>query len=47
MVSRLCFWALFTIVLLVSWRLASMLVELVIIVAVLSANMHLPFKRKT
>ncbi|HEC2616942.1 hypothetical protein ACUIG5_17725 [Raoultella ornithinolytica] len=50
MLRRLCFWALFAVVLLVAWRVAGMLMDLVllaVIVAMLVACRRWPFKRKT
>ncbi|EOE2154601.1 hypothetical protein ACT5NI_003218 [Klebsiella pneumoniae] len=49
MLRRLCFWVLFAVVLLVAWRLAGMLLDLVlltVIVWVLVVCGLWPFKRK-
>ncbi|HHT0550783.1 TPA: hypothetical protein ACTW9E_003409 [Klebsiella michiganensis] len=50
MMRRLCFWALFAVLLFVAWRLVGMLMDmvlLVVIVAALVACRRWPFKRKT
>lgn len=50
MLRRLCFWALFAVVLLVAWRLVDMLMGMVllaIIVVVLVGCRRWPFKRKS
>lgn len=49
MLRRLCFWALFAVLLLVAWRLAGMLMDMVllaVIVAALVVCRCWPFKRK-
>ncbi|MGS3448549.1 hypothetical protein ACB376_11155 [Klebsiella electrica] len=49
MLRRLCFWALFAVVLLVAWRLAGMLMDmvlLVVIVGALAVCWRWQFKRK-
>ncbi|WP_421074246.1 hypothetical protein [Klebsiella quasipneumoniae] len=50
MLRRLCFWALFAVLLFVAWRLAGMLMDmvlLVVILAALAACRYWPFKRKS
>ncbi|HEB5414856.1 TPA: hypothetical protein R0F52_004694 [Klebsiella pneumoniae] len=50
MLRRLCFWALFAVVLLVAWRVAGMLMDIVllaVIVAMLVACRYWPFKSKS
>ncbi|EPH9686474.1 hypothetical protein ACS35Z_005214 [Klebsiella michiganensis] len=50
MMRRLCYWALFVVLLLVAWRLAGIMVDmvlLIIIVVVLVVCRRRPFKRKT
>ncbi|WP_374748782.1 hypothetical protein [Klebsiella variicola] len=37
MLRRLCFWVLFAVVLLVAWRLAGMLMDLVLLVVIVGA----------
>ena len=49
MLRRLCFWALFAVVLLVAWRLVGMLMDmalLAVIVGALAVCRRWPFKRK-
>ncbi|EOW0016585.1 TPA: hypothetical protein M4Y70_001301 [Klebsiella variicola] len=49
MLRRLCFWVLFAVVFLVAWRLAGMLMDmvlLVVIVGALAVCWRWPFKRK-
>ncbi|HIC8972251.1 TPA: hypothetical protein ACW71X_002487 [Klebsiella aerogenes] len=50
MLRRLCFLALFAVLLFVAWRLAGMLMDmvlLVVIIAALAACRYWPFKRKS
>ncbi|HCM7509992.1 TPA: hypothetical protein N3486_002250 [Klebsiella aerogenes] len=48
MLRRLCFWALFAVLLFVAWRLAGVLmVMLVVILAALAACRYWPFKSKS
>ncbi|EKQ8000909.1 hypothetical protein ACHCAK_20560 [Raoultella ornithinolytica] len=49
MIRRLCCWVLFVVLLLVAWRLAGMLMDmvlLVVIVAALAVCRYWPFKKK-
>ncbi|HDT6510523.1 TPA: hypothetical protein QFV83_003911 [Klebsiella aerogenes] len=49
MLRRLCFWGLFAVVLLVAWRLAGMLMDLVLLAVIVGALVvyrRWPFKRK-
>ncbi|EPU6896143.1 MULTISPECIES: hypothetical protein [Raoultella] len=50
MLRRLCFWALFAVLLFVAWRLAGMLMDMVLLVVILAALVvcrYWPFKRKS
>ncbi|HCM5352190.1 TPA: hypothetical protein N3N86_003268 [Klebsiella pneumoniae] len=50
MLRRLCFWALFAVLLFVAWQLAGGLMDmvtLVVILAVLAACRYWPFKSKS
>ncbi|EPM1750073.1 hypothetical protein L9Y59_004506 [Klebsiella variicola] len=50
MMRRLCFWALFAVLLFVAWRLAGVLMDmvmLVVILAALAACRYWPFKSKS
>ncbi|HED1507213.1 TPA: hypothetical protein R4S70_004801 [Raoultella ornithinolytica] len=50
MLRRLCFWALFAVLLFVAWRMAGVLMDmvmLVVILAVLAAYRYRPFKSKS
>ncbi|HBV4373922.1 TPA: hypothetical protein ACLFZQ_005187 [Klebsiella pneumoniae] len=50
MLRRLCFWALFAVLLFVAWQLAGMLMDmalLVVILSALAACRYWPFKRKS
>ncbi|HGT2737083.1 TPA: hypothetical protein ACM20R_003415 [Klebsiella pneumoniae] len=50
MLRRLCFWALFAVLLFVAWRMAGVLMDmvmLVVIIAVLAACRYRPFKSKS
>ncbi|WDI68077.1 hypothetical protein [Klebsiella grimontii] len=38
MLRRLCFWALFAVVLLVAWRMAGMLMDMVLLVVIIAAQ---------
>ncbi|HCB2065817.1 MULTISPECIES: hypothetical protein [Klebsiella pneumoniae complex] len=48
MMRRLCFWSLFAVLLLVAWRLAGMLIDLVLLAIIVTALVMCrcwPFKR--
>ncbi|MBL0787768.1 hypothetical protein JK333_01715 [Klebsiella michiganensis] len=50
MLRRLCFWALFAVLLFVAWRLVGMLMDVVLLVVILVALAGCrfwPFKRKS
>lgn len=50
MLRRLCFWTLFAVLLLLAWRLAGMLMDMVLLVVILSALAacrYWPFKRNS
>ncbi|HDV8371246.1 TPA: hypothetical protein RKT69_000608 [Raoultella ornithinolytica] len=50
MLRRLCFWALFAVLLFVAWRLVGMLMDVVLLVVILVALAgcrYWPFKRKS
>ena len=49
MLRRLCFWALFAVLLFVAWLLAGMLMDMVLLVVIVAALLVCrcwPFKRK-
>ncbi|HBQ5642583.1 TPA: hypothetical protein L7572_005578 [Klebsiella variicola] len=50
MLRRLCFWALFAVLLLVAWRVAGMLMDMALLLTIVAALVvcrRWPFKRKT
>ncbi|EOV2105884.1 hypothetical protein ACOD9E_005351 [Klebsiella pneumoniae] len=50
MLRRLCFWTLFAVLLLVAWRLAGMLMDMALLVAIIAALAfcrYWPLKRKS